>query len=331
MTAKITNYGATVTHLLVPDAKGIQKDVVLGYDTLDSFIQGGYYFGAICGRVANRIANGKFELDGEMYTLERNNGPNHLHGGVKGFDKVVWEGQHREGPEGASVVLKYTSADMEEGYPGNLCVIATYTLTNDQALMLHMEATSDKATPVNLTNHTYFNLAGHDSGTIYNQTLGIDASHYTPVDTTSIPTGELATVSGTPFDFTIPKPIGRDIQAAGGNPGFEGFDHNLVLARKSPDNALPLCAVAKDPSSGRVLSFYTDAPGVQLYTSNYVSNSKGKNGSLYQKHQAFCLEAQTFPDSVNQPSFPSCILRPGHSFRRTIIFAFNNKSVKSVL
>ncbi len=320
VTVKVMTYGGIITELHVPDRAGKTADVVLGFDTLDGYIAKNPHFGAITGRVANRIARAEFTLDGKEYKLAANNGPNTLHGGKKGFDKVVWKAQDVSGPAGPAVKLTYLSRDGEEGFPGNLNVAVTYTLTDDNALRIDYSATTDKATPVNLTNHSYFNLAGHASGPILDEELMLAADQYTPSDDQYIPTGQIAPVGGTPLDFTTPTAIGARIGQIQGEPG--GYDHNYVIR---PSGSSPAFAArVRDPKSGRVLEMYTTEPGVQLYTSNFLDGSvKGKGGVAYQKNQAFCLEAQHYPDALHHPNFPSIILRPGATYSQTTIYKFS--------
>jgi aldose 1-epimerase len=320
MMAKVMTLGGIVTELHVPDKNGELADVVLGFDNLASYLAGHPHFGAITGRVANRIAKGRFTLDDKEYKLAINNGPNSLHGGEKGFDKVVWKAEDVSGPEGPAVKMSYLSPDGEEGYPGNLSVSVTYTVTADPALRIDYSATTDKATPVNLTNHSYFNLAGHASVAILAHELMLAADDYTPADPTLIPTGEIKPVRGTPLDFTAPTAIGAHIDQLSGDP--KGYDHNYVIRHdvRSPAFA----ARVFDPASGRVMEMYTTEPGVQLYTANGLDGTiKGKGGAAYKKHQAFCLEAQHFPDSVNHPTFPSTVLRPGATYTQTTIYRFS--------
>jgi aldose 1-epimerase len=320
MTAKVMTYGAILTELHVPDRNGKTVDVVLGFDNLASYLAGHPHFGATTGRFANRIARGRFTLDGKEYTLAINNGPNSLHGGLKGFDKKVWNAEDASGPAGSAVKLTYRSPDGEEGYPGNLTVSVTYTVTDDNALRIDYVATTDKATPVNLTNHSYFNLAGPASGTILAHELLLAADRYTPSDDTLIPTGEIKPVKGTPLDFTTPMPIGARFGQLKGDP--VGYDHNFVLRGDGKTPALG--ARVYDPESGRVLEIFTTEPGVQLYTANFLNGSlKGKGGVAYRKHHGFCLEAQHFPDSVHHASFPSTILRPGETYSQTTIYKFS--------
>jgi aldose 1-epimerase len=319
MTVKVMTYGAIVTEIDVPDRNGKLANVVLGFDDLASYLRGHPHFGAATGRFANRIAKGRFTLDGREYKLPVNNPPNTLHGGSKGFDKVVWKAQDATGPGGQAVKLSYLSPDGEEGFPGNLSVSVTYTVTPADELRIDYTATTDKPTPVNLTNHSYFNLAGPASGPILGHELTLAADEYTPADETMIPTGKIESVKGTPLDFTSPTPLGARIAEIKGSPG--GYDHNYVLRADTKSPAL--AARVRDPGSGRVLEMRTTEPGVQLYTSNFLDGSlKGKDGVVYKKHQAFCLEAQHFPDSVNHANFPSTILRPGATYTQTTIYRF---------
>lgn len=320
--AKVMTYGATLTEMHVPDQDGKQADVVLGFADLDKYLAGHPFFGSTAGRVANRIAKGKFTLDGKEYTLATNNGPNTLHGGIKGFDKQVWEAKQVNSPDGPGVQFHYVSKDGEEGFPGNLDTTVTYTLTNDNALRISYKATTDKATPVNLTNHSYWNLGGENSGTILDEILYVNADKYTPVDDTQIPTGELKSVKGTPFDFTTPTPIGARIEQTGGNP--TGYDHNYVL--NHAPGQIGLAARLTDPQSGRVMECWTDQPGVQVYTGNFLDGTlTGIGGKPYVKHAAVCLETQHFPDAINHPDFPSTVLRPGETYQTTTIYKFSTK------
>ena len=312
--AKVMTYGALLTELHVPDKDGKLADVVLGFDTLDGYLAGHPYFGATTGRVANRIARGKFTLEGKEYTLATNNGPNHLHGGEKGLDKRVWSAEEAKIDAGSSVRFGYRSPDGEEGYPGNLDMQVTYTLTDQDELKIEYQAVTDKATPVNLTNHSYFNLSGAGTGDILSHELMIVADRYTPVDATSIPTGEILAVKGTPMDFTQPTAIGARIDQLPGEPG--GYDHNYVLNNQA--GALALAARVHDPKSGRLLEVSTTEPGIQLYTGNYLDGKlTGKGGKVYKKRFGLCLEAQHYPDSVHHPHFPSVILRPGATYKQT--------------
>jgi aldose 1-epimerase len=314
LVAKVMTYGATLTELHVPDKNGAMGDVVLGFDNLDQYVKGCPYFGATVGRVANRIAKGKFTLDGKEYTLAVNNGPNSLHGGLKGFDKVVWKAEIVKSGDGPSVKFSYLSPDGEEGYPGNLNVTVVYTLTNKNGLRLDYAATTDKDTPVNLTNHSYFNLAG--KGPVLDHVVMINADRFTPVDDTQIPTGEIKEVKGTPMDFTTPHPIGEQMNEVPGDP--KGYDHNYVL------NGGHLTARVTEPTTGRVLEMHTTEPGVQFYTSNFLDGTlTGIGGVTYDIHTAFCLEAQHYPDSVNHPQFPSVILKPGKTYRQRTEYDFS--------
>ncbi len=321
MTAKIMTYGATLIELDVPDRNGKFADVVLGFDTLDGYLAGHPFFGSTVGRVANRIAKGKFTLDGKDYKLATNNGPNHLHGGLKGFDKVVWkETGWGEAPGEPLIRLSYISKDGEEGYPGTLKAEVTYTLTAKNELRIDYKATTDKATPVNLTNHSYFNLAGQGAGDILGHELVINADKYTPADDTLIPTGEIKSVKDTPLDFTKLTPLGKHIGEIKADP--VGYDHNFVLW--SMGKKLDLAARVVEPKSGRVMEVLTTEPGVQLYTGNFLDGKlKGKGGAVYKKHTGFCLETQHFPDSVNQPKFPSVILKPGETYQTTTVYRFS--------
>lgn len=321
MEAKITNYGGIVVSLKTPDRNGKAGDVVLGYDSLDGYLKSSPYFGAIVGRYGNRIAKGQFTLDGTTYKLAKNNGENHLHGGIKGFDKVVWEAKEVPNGNSAGLQLTYLSKDGEEGYPGNLSVTVLYTLTNDNGLKIEYTATTDKKTVVNLTNHSYFNLAG--SGDILKHELMLNADKFTPVDKTLIPTGELKSVKGTPLDFTQPTAIGARIDQPDEQMKFGGgYDHNFVI---NGAGSLALTASVYEPTSGRVMDVYTTEPGVQFYTGNFLGGMVGKNGQAYQKRTGFCLETQHFPDSPNKPSFPSTVLEPGKKYETTTIYKFSTK------
>jgi aldose 1-epimerase len=320
LTAQVTNYGGLLVSLYVPDKKGQFSDIVQGYDNLDAYIQGNSpYMGAVCGRCANRIGKGKFSLMGKEYTLAVNNGPNHLHGGLTGFNKVIWE---VTGSAEDSIHLSYLSRDGEEGYPGNLNVTLSYTLTGNNELRLDYRATTDKTTVVNLAGHSYFNLAGEGSGDIYHQELMINAKFFTPVDESSLPTGEVWSVKGTPMDFTAFKKLGRDIDAEYEQIRFgAGYDHNWVLDHRT--GKMGLAAVARDPQSGRVMEVYTTQPGMQLYTANWIDAEKGKGGKIYRRRWAFCLETQHFADAVNKPHFPSPVLEPGETYQHTCIYRFS--------
>src|SRR5438067_11606165 len=311
MEVRVTNYGGIIVLLRVPDKKGMPGDVVLGYDNLDGYLKNSPYFGAIVGRHGNRIANGKFTLDGVDYHLAKNNGPNSLHGGLKGFDKVIWHAEPFTNKEGSGLVLTYTSKEGEEGYPGNLKIKITYTVTDQNELQIDYEATTDKATPVNLTNHSYFNLAGQGNGDILKHEVEINADRFTPVDATLVPTGELREVKGTPLDFRKPTAIGARINTDDEQMKFgKGYDHNFVLNGKG--KGPHLAARVHEPTSGRVMEVWTTEPGVQFYTGNFLDGSnKGKGGKVYKHRYGFCLETQHFPDSPNQPKFPSTVLKPG--------------------
>lgn len=315
---KIITYGGIVTELHVPDENGKLGDVVLGFDNLGEYLKEHPYFSAIVGRVANRIAKGKFTLDGKAYSLAINNGPNHLHGGLKGFDKVVWKATPDESKGCATLKLAYTSADGEENYPGTLITNIIYSWTDDNELRIDYAATTDKATPVNLTNHGYFNLAGR--GDVFGHELMLTATNFTPTDDTLIPTGEIKSVKGTPLDFTKAKPIGRDIQKLFDQPA-RGYDHNFALDNHG--RGIGLAARVSEAETGRIMEVLTDQPGVQLYTANFLAGTHGKAGQIYQKHGALCLETQHFPDSVNHPNFLSVILRPGGEYRTTTIYRFS--------
>lgn len=321
--AKVITYGALLTELHVPDRAGTKADIVLGFPSLDKYEADHPYFGATIGRVANRIAFAKFRLNGQDYPLAANNGPHHLHGGIRGFDKRVWKAQAVPAANGAAVRLTYTSADMEEGYPGVLTATVVYTLTNANELRLEYTATTDKPTIVNLTNHSYFNLAGEGQGTILDHELTIMADRFTPVDNTLIPTGEIASVRGTVMDFNRATPIGARIaEVPGAAPG--GYDHNYVLSHGG--GVLAMSASVRDPKSGRVMDVLTTEPGVQLYTGNFLDGSlTGKAGAAYQRHAGFCLETQHFPDSINQPAFPPVVLQPGRTFKSTTVYRFSAK------
>ncbi len=316
---KVTNYGGIITSLQVPDKNGKPADIVLGYDSLSGYLAKTPYFGALIGRYGNRIAKGTFTIDGTAYTLALNDGPNHLHGGVKGFDKVVWDAEEFRSDSAVGLKLHYLSKDGEEGYPGNLDITVTYTLNDDNSLVFDYTATTDKATPVNLTQHSYFNLAG--SGDIKSHELMIAASRYNVVDSTLIPTGEMREVKGNPFDFTVSKPIGKDLAATGGNP--VGYDHNFILDTKSIGE---IAAKVIEPASGRVLEVFTDQPGVQFYSGNFLDGTiTGKAGQVYNQYAGFCLETQHFPDSPNHPDFPGTILKPGEKYHTTTIYKFSTR------
>lgn len=314
---KVTNYGGIITSLIVPDKDGNPGDIVLGYDSLEGYLEKTPYFGAIIGRYGNRIAKGAFKIDGKEFHLPINDGPNHLHGGLQGFDKVVWDATEFKTDSTVGLIFHRLSKDMEQGYPGNLDVTVTYTLNNNNELRFDYLATTDKPTPVNLTQHSYFNLAGN--GDIKGHELLIKAPKYTVVDSLLIPTGELRDVKGTPFDFTIAKPIGKDLMATGGKP--IGYDHNFVLETKGLDE---VAIKVTEPTSGRVMEVFTQEPGVQFYSGNFLDGTiKGKGGKVYNQYDGFCLETQHFPDSPNHPAFPNTILRPGEKYQTTTIYKFS--------
>ena len=318
---EIINYGGIVKSLLVPDRNGNKVDVVLGRDGLEDYLHNDGYLGALIGRHANRIARGEFYLNGEKYSVGINEGKNSLHGGVNGFDKKVWSVYEKDGDE-PSIEMAITSPDGEEGFPGRLSVVVTYTLTKDNALKINYRATSDKDTVVNLTNHSYFNLAGHASGAIYDQILQINASFYTPNDNECMPDGEVLSVAGTPFDFRVPKPIGQDINADFDQvEAVGGFDHNFAVS----GHGYRLAAVASCEKTGITMEVYTDKIGMQLYTSNALPEGVYKDGAKYSKHQAFCLETQYFPNSMANSQFPSPILKAGEEYNFTTEYRFGIK------
>ncbi len=324
---KITNYGGIVTSLRVPDRNGKLDDIVLGFDNLDAYLKGHPYFGAIIGRYGNRIAKGRFTLHGVEYKLAVNNGENHLHGGTKGFDKVVWNAKPRKVANGAALELTYLNKDGEEGYPGNLSVKVVYTLTNANELKIDYSATTDKDTVVNLTHHSYFNLAGQGNGDILNHRLFVNAARFTPTDAGSIPTGELRSVRGTPFDFTRATTIGARI-----NQDYEqlrlgkGYDHNFVLNGKI--GTLRRVARVSESTSGRAMEVWTTEPGMQLYSGNFLDGTlTGKDGKVYQQRYGFCLETQHYPDSPNKPKFPTTVLRKGDRYHTITIYKFSLKFI----
>jgi aldose 1-epimerase len=327
--ADIADYGGTIVHLLAPDRTGKLADVTLGFNSVQSYLKDSPYFGALIGRVGNRIASGRFTLEGKSYTLAANNSPGdipcHLHGGMTGFDKVIWTAEPTTRDGQPALRLRYTSADGEEGYPGMLSVEVLYSLTTDNGLRMDYTATTTKPTPVNLTNHAYFNLGGEGRGTILGHELTVQAKRFTPVNAGLIPTGELAPVAGTPFDFTSPHTIGERIGAKDEQLRFGGgYDHNFVL--DSTDGSLALAATVYEPVSGRVLEVLTTEPGLQFYSGNFLDGKlTGKSGDTYVYRGAFCLESQHFPDSINQPSFPSAVLRPGQTYRSTTVYRFSTK------
>jgi len=316
--AQLMTYGAILVSLDLPDRNGVFADCVLGYDSFDGYLKEGSYFGAIVGRYGNRIAKGKFTLDGKTYTLATNNGKNHLHGGVKGYDKVLWKGEPIQDSTGVGVKFTYLSKDGEEGYPGNLDIAGTYVLNDQNELIISYEAKTDKPTVVNLTNHSFWNLTGGQRD-ILGHELMLAADRYTPVDDGLIPTGVLAPVEGTPMSFLTPTAIGARIDQVPG-----GYDHNYVLNGGS--GSLALAARVVEPESGRVMEISTVQPGIQFYTGNFLDGSiKGKGGQAYAKHWAFCLETQHFPDSPNHPKFPSTMLRPGEIYKSMTVHKFSTK------
>ncbi|PWZ20659.1 Aldose 1-epimerase [Zea mays] len=319
---RLTNVGAAVTSFLVPDKNGVLADVVLGFDSLDPYLNGtSPYFGCIVGRVANRIKDGKFTLNGVQYNLSINNPPNTLHGGFKGFDKTIWEVAEYNKGDKPSITFKYYSKDGEEGYPGDVSVTARYSLLPSATLKLEMEAIPlNKATPISLAQHTYWNLAGHSSGDVLSHSVQIWGSQITPVDQTSIPTGELMPVTGTPFDFLTGTRIGSRIDQVPG-----GYDHNYMVDSGEVRSGLRHVAHVADPSSSRALDIWADAPGVQFYTGNSLGGVVGKGGAVYGKHAGLCLETQGFPNAVNQPSFPSVVFGPGERYSHTMLFELSTE------
>ena len=325
MEVDVITLGGIITRWTAPDRNGVYQDVVLGFDSLQPYVKENPFFGALVGRYGNRIAGGQFELDGQTYTLARNNGANHLHGGVRGFDKVLWEASAGHDTDRARLLLDYHSPDGEEGYPGKLDVRVVYTLTDNNALEIDYQAVTDKPTVVNLTNHSYFNLSGDFSHDILDHELQMDADAYLPVDTGLIPTGEIRPVAGTAFDFTRPKAIGRDLNnddpqlRVGG-----GYDHCWVLRRESP--GLMLAATAYHPKSGRLLKVSTEEPGVQFYIGNFLDGTlPAQGGGKYGKRSGFCLETQHFPDSPNRPEFPTTRLDPGQVYQTRTVFSFSTR------
>lgn len=326
---EITNYGGTIVRLLVPDREGKLEDVTLGFASVEPYPKQSPYFGALIGRVGNRIANGRFTLDGRTYTLAKNNTPGGmgctLHGGEVGFDKVLWDAEPATRDGQPALRLRYTSKDGEEGFPGKLAVEVVYSLTPDHGLRIEYSATTDRPTPVNLTNHAYFNLAGEGSGTILDHVLTVKAKRYTPVDAGLIPTGEIALVANTPFDFTTPRAIGERVNVEHEQLRFGGgYDHNFAL--DSQDGSLALAAEVYEPKSGRRMEVLTTEPGLQFYSGNFLDGTlTGKSGRSYVHRGAFCLETQHYPDSINQPAFPSTVLRPGEAYRSTTVYRFSTR------
>jgi len=323
--ARVIDYGGIILSLRTPDRSGRMADIVLGYDSLQDYVKASPYFGAIIGRYGNRIGAGRFTLDGQTYTLATNNGPNHLHGGLKGFDKVVWAAQPFSDRRGVGIVFRYTSPNGEEGYPGTLQSTVTYTLTDDNELVFDYSAATDRATPVNLTQHSYFNLAGDGAGDILGHIVTINADRFTPVDSTLITTGELRSVAGTPFDFRTPTAIGARINDNNEQLRFgRGYDHNFVLNKNGKENDLTLAARVYEPGTGRVMEIYTTEPGLQFYSGNFLDGSNiGKQGVVYKHRYGFAMETQHFPDSPNKPNFPSTILRPAEQYHSRTVYKFS--------
>jgi aldose 1-epimerase len=328
---RVTNYGGIILSLRVPDRDGTVEDVVLGFDSLEAYTRESYrqanpYFGALIGRYGNRIDGGAFSIDGQTYTLETNNGPNHLHGGMEGFDQVVWGAEPFQRGDSTGVVLTHTSPDGHGGYPGRLDVEVTYTLTDDNALAIDYQATTTEATPVNLTQHSYFNLGGEGDGDVLDHRLMIAANEFTPVDSTLIPTGQFRDVAGTPFDFREFTAIGGRIDADNRQLNIGGgYDHNFVLRRQDSDS-LHVAARAYDPDSGRLMTVRTTEPGLQFYSGNFLDGTfTGKSGTPYQQHAGFALETQHFPDSPNQPDFPSTLLQPDETYTSRTVYGFSTR------
>ena len=330
--ARIMTCGGIVQSLRMPDRRGHFADIVLGFPTLEGYVNQNYvancpYFGALIGRYANRIANGEFKLDGHTHQLPKNDGPNCLHGGLAGFDKVLWTAKPMDTSDGPALILTYLSRDGEQGFPGNLMVAAVYTLMNDDALKIEFTATTDKPTVVSLTHHSYWNLKGQGDGSILDEVAYINADKFTPINSNAIPTGEERLVKGTPFDFTTPHPIGEFINDTNNEQirFARGYDDNFVLNKPAP-GALSLAASVCDPSSGRTMEVYTTAPGMQFYTGNFLDGTfVGKDGKVYKHRYAFAMEPQEFPDAPNHPNFPSAELQPGQTYHNTIIYKFGAK------
>jgi aldose 1-epimerase len=320
MEVHIMNYGAIITKIIVPDKNEVMEDVVLGFENVADYIKDSPYFGAIVGRYGNRIAAGKFSLDGKSYTLAAQNNGQHLHGGLKGFDKKVWK---MIGKKEGSITLSYLSVDGEEGFPGNLEIQVTYTLSEDNAISMDYSAKTDRATVLNICNHSYFNLSGNAKRDVLDHVIQLNAPHFIPVDKVLIPTGEVKSVKGGPFDFTSPKKIGLDINAADEQIAFgSGYDHCYAFD-KAP-GAYGKIAHVEDPISGRIMEVFTTEPGVQFYTGNHLNGRlTGKNGAVYTKRSGFCLETQHYPDSPNKPNFPSTVLRPGETYTSKTVYQFS--------
>lgn len=316
MSFSVTNFGCTITSIIVPSPKGKKDDIVLGYSTLEGYTRNTPYFGTLVGRYANRIANARFKLDGVSYDLTANDNGNCLHGGKPGYHKMIWKAEPFSNAREAGVVFKRTSESGEQGFPGTVDLQVSYSLTTQNDIIIRYTAKTDAATPVNLTNHTYFNLAGHDAGSILDHQVQLFCDRYTPVDGKMIPTGKILEVAGTPFDFRSPKAIGKDIGLVSG-----GYDHNWEINRAG-DGPHPVAGVF-DPLSGRAMTVYSTQPGVQFYTGNFLNDEPGKNGEKYGKNSGFCLETQHFPDSPNRPEFPDSILMPGNQYRHQTIWHFD--------
>jgi aldose 1-epimerase len=323
--ARVLTYGGIILSLKTPDSSGAMDDIVLGFDDLPQYFTKSPYFGCIIGRYGNRIAKGRFTLDGKPYTLATNNLPNHLHGGVKGWDKVIWAPTTFQDGDGVGVTLTYTSPDGEEGYPGTVKASVKYTLNDQNQLIVDYQATTDKPTVINLTQHSYFNLAGAKANDILGHQLQLNADQYTPVDSTLIPTGQIAPVEGTPFDFRKLTPIGERISTPHEQIKFgRGYDHNFVLVRSSP--SLTHAARVEEPVTGRTLDIFTTEPGIQFYSGNFLDGTlTGKGGRTYAHRSGFCLETQHYPDSPNRPNFPSTVLRPGETYTSKTVFSFGVK------
>ena len=335
MSMRVTNYGGIILSLKAPNREGTFGDVVLGFDSLGAYTRDAYreanpYFGALIGRYGNRIDEGQFSINGQTYTLETNNGPNHLHGGREGFDQVVWNAEPYQQADSVGLVLSHTSPDGHGGYPGRLDVEVTYTLTDDNTVVFDYRATTTKPTPVNLTQHSYFNLDGEGDGTILDHRLMINAESFTPVDSTLIPLGDYRDVTSTPFDFTEFTPIGARIDTVNRQLDIAGgYDHNFVLRQQDSDS-LHLAARVYEPNSGRLMTVRTTEPGIQFYSGNFLDGSLiGKSGTPYEQHAGFALETQHFPDSPNQPNFPSTLLRPGETYTSRTVYAFSTRDSTS--
>ena len=326
MIVQITNFGAKIVSICVPDRKGNFDDIVLGYETIDGYLTGDPYFGAICGRCANRIANGKFIIEGKTFQLPVNNGPNSLHGGPEGFSNQVFDAKPVfRIKDGEAVEMIYVSKDGEMGYPGTVTLEVTYSLTDRNELKLEYHATTDKLTHVNIASHSYFNLSGEGNGDILGTEVCLNADTFTPVSDVLIPTGEFRKVTGTPMDFLKPKTIGKSINDKDTQLGFgKGYDHNFVINKKKAGE-MALAATCYEPTSGRVMEIHTTQPGVQLYSGNWLDGTKGKGGKAYEMHGGFCLETQNYPDSPNQPKFPSTLLKPGEVYKHTVVHKFYTK------